>query len=136
MEKIHFEWKKEYSVNVDEIDSQHKELIKIVDDLYQSIMEKSSGDIIAKTLKKLNDYSKYHFGTEEKYFKEFNYKDMAGHTAEHKKFEEDILGMTELANNDKLDVFELLFYLENWWINHILNSDKKYSEFFNEKGLH
>lgn len=39
------------------------------------------------------------------------------------KYKADILKMESLAKEGKLDNFELLFYLENWWINHILNFD-------------
>lgn len=135
MNSIHFEWRKEYSVGVKEIDAQHKGLIKVMDDLYQSANKKNSREIIFKTLKKLEDYAKYHFDTEEKYFKKFKYKFSKAHSAQHNKFKKDIAKMAKLAKEGKLGFFELLFFMENWWLNHILSSDKKYSEFFNGHGL-
>ena len=135
MENIHFEWKSEYSVHVVLIDNQHKGLIEIIDDLYQSIMKNNTKEIISSIFERLNAYAIYHFGTEEKYFKEFDYPDAPKHIIEHEQYKKDVVKMEEDEKNGKTDGLELFFYLENWWINHILNVDKKYSEFFNEHGL-
>ena len=70
MKNVHFEWKDDYNVHVALIDGQHKELIKIIDDLYQSILQKNSNEIISQIFDRLNAYAIYHFGTEEKYFKD------------------------------------------------------------------
>jgi hemerythrin-like metal-binding protein len=136
MDTSHFEWKDEYSVKVAEIDEQHQKLIKIIDDLYQALMAGTAKASLPEIFGRLNDYVIYHFATEEKYFKEFEYKDAPMHISQHEKYKIDIAKMEKDADNGALDVYELLFYLENWWINHILDSDKKYSEFFNEHGLH
>ena len=53
MENVHFEWKQEYSVHVALIDGQHKGLIKIIDDLYQSIIKKILKKLFLKFLKGL-----------------------------------------------------------------------------------
>jgi hemerythrin-like metal-binding protein len=135
MASSHFEWKEEYTVNVKIIDEQHKKLISIIDELYQSILQKMDKNILAELFKQLNDYSKYHFGTEEKYFQEFNYPDAFAHIAVHEKFKKDIVEMEDKMNTDHFNPFELLVYLENWWINHILDVDKRYSQNFNEHGL-
>ena len=136
MKNVHFEWKDDYNVHVALIDGQHKELIKIIDDLYQSILQKNSNEIISQIFDRLNAYAIYHFGTEEKYFKEFGYPHATEHMDEHEKYKTDITKMEQDEKDGKLEALQLLMYLENWWVNHILNVDKKYSEFFNEHGLH
>jgi len=135
MSTTHFEWKEEYSVNVKLLDEQHKQLIKVVDDLYQSIMEKKEKDFISQIFDRLNDYATGHFFAEEKYFKEFGYQQAGEHIAQHEKFKVDLARMEDQEKEGKFDIFELLFYLENWWINHIIDMDKRYSQFFNEHGL-
>ena len=135
MNTEHFEWKKEYSVKVVEIDEQHQTLIKIIDDLYQSLMKGNTKEMISQIFDRLNAYAIYHFGTEEKYFKELGYPHAPEHISQHEGYKVQIEKMEKETKEGKLDGFKLLFYLENWWINHILEIDKKYSDFFNEHGL-
>jgi len=135
MEKIHFEWKEEYSVHVKIMDAQHKRLFEVIDVLYQYILNKGTKDELADIFKRLNEYANTHFLTEEKYFKDFGYQEADIHTALHQKFKDDLAETEARAVDENFNTLELLIFLENWWINHILDVDKKYSEFFNEHGL-
>jgi len=135
MPTTHFEWRDEYSVNVKLIDQQHKKLIKTIDDLYQSILANKAKKEISEIFRQLNMYSNYHFFTEEKYFKEFNYEGTDSHMAIHKKFKKDVAEMEYRLKDEDFNAFELLSFLQDWWVNHILNVDKKYSKNFNQHGL-
>ena len=135
MVTIHFKWKDEYSVNVKIIDEQHKKLIEIIDMLYQSILIGKEKERLLEIFKQLNKYVDFHFSTEEKYFKKFDYKEAVSHIAIHKKFTKDILEMETKINDENFNALELLLFLENWWTDHILNIDKRYSKTFNEHGL-
>jgi methyl-accepting chemotaxis protein/hemerythrin len=131
----HFEWKKEYSVNVKVMDAQHQKLFKIVDDLYQAILGGASKEAMPEIFKQLNDYTSFHFASEEKYFKDFGYGEAAGHIALHEEFKRDLFKMEARLGDKDFNAFELLDFLENWWVNHVLDVDKRYSETFNEHGL-
>jgi len=132
---VHFEWKPEYSVNVKILDEQHQKLIKTIDSLYQSILNSETKEYLLEVFKQINEYTKDHFALEEKYFKDFDYKEADIHTAVHEKFKKDILDMETQINDEKFSSLKLLIFLENWWINHILDMDKKYVENFNHHGL-
>ena len=136
MNTTHFEWKDEYSVNVKILDEQHKQLFKTVDSLYQSILEKKEKEKLSEIFEQLNKYAQYHFSTEEKYFKEFNYEEADAHIALHEKFKKNISEMEAKINDENFNTFDLLDFLEDWWVSHILNADKKYSKNFNEHGLY
>jgi hemerythrin-like metal-binding protein len=135
MDTSHFEWKEEYSVKVALFDEQHKQLIKTVDDLYQAIFASKGKEVLSKVFASLDNYANIHFSDEEKYFQEFGYPDAATHKDLHEKFKKDIAVLEEKAS-DEAAPYEVLFFLENWWINHIMDIDKRYSVFFNSKGLH
>jgi hemerythrin-like metal-binding protein len=131
------EWQSGYSVGVKAIDEQHKNFVKIMSELYKSLIAGDSEKSIVMTLDKLIDYSIYHFGTEEKYFKKYKYPYAKEHIKEHKSL---IAKLGEFQESDSDDMsklgFEILDYLEDWLVGHILHSDKKYEKWFNDHGLH
>ena len=62
-------WKNEYSVGVDEIDAQHKNLLDMLNTLLQAIVEKTSKEGMEKVLEEMINYVDFHFKSEEKYTK-------------------------------------------------------------------
>lgn len=135
-----FVWTKEYSVNVTEIDEQHKEFINIINDLFDLGDKESFTDEEALLkVSKLGDYAFYHLATEEDLFITTGYKDASGHIVAHNKFREkakDFVNQIRDKNKDKKEVLEeIAKFTGDWLMSHILIVDKKYSEFFNEKGI-
>lgn len=129
------EWEKIYSVNVEELDNQHKNIFDIINLIYElkneGIDKKKSKEIIAN----LKDYGNFHLATEEKYFKEFNYPEASTHIAQHDSYRDKILEIENKNLEDKEFFKELSNFLRIWWINHIQSVDQEYSNFFNQKGL-
>ena len=66
------EWEEKYSVGVLEIDTQHKKLFATINELIDIIGGHFEQLAINKVVSELLDYKKFHFATEEKYFKEFD----------------------------------------------------------------
>ncbi|MCK5286053.1 MAG: hemerythrin family protein [Candidatus Pacebacteria bacterium] len=134
-------WKKEYSVNVKEIDAQHKKLIEMINELYEIINNKNENlqKEFTRVVGELEEYKNYHFSTEEKYFHQFNYENTEDHIAKHiafgKKIEEFKEHLSNPNENYPQICFDLLDYLEDWFFAHLIGDDKKYTKTFNENGL-
>ncbi len=135
-------WEDEYSVNVKELDNQHKKFVDMVNQLYFIINK--GGDIkeeFTKIVKQLMEFKDTHFSTEEKYFKKFNYKNTEEHINEHNKLKKQTVEFfNKLSNQDseknyQETCFLLLDFLEDWFLSHLVNDDKKYIETFNKNGL-
>ncbi len=136
-------WNENMSVNIEEIDNQHKELIGIINTLYEAMKVAKGYEVLDDVLNKLVDYAHYHFVTEEIYFEKFEYSDSQLHKDEHKKFFDKIVKfkkaltkdtwMTE--EGDMILSAELFVALKQWFPNHVLVFDKKYMPLFKEKGL-
>lgn len=136
MTKIFFAWKDEYSVNVQEIDEQHKKIINMLNELYTAFMLKEHRIKIGSIVAELGEYANYHFTTEEKYFKEFGYSEQRAHIIEHELFNEKVkLFCEEYKVNKSALTFTVINFLKDWLNKHILVEDKKYMECFEKNGL-
>lgn len=129
-------WTSDLSVNVKEIDEQHKTFLGILNSLYELMMEPEASREIKDILRQLEAYTTFHFATEEKYFDKFNYEFAEEHKKEHRKL---LVKMEEfnkrLDSEGSLVLSGLLDFLSDWLVGHLSNQDKKYTKCFNEHGL-
>ncbi|MRR36581.1 bacteriohemerythrin, partial [bacterium] len=80
------QWNDKLSVNVAEIDRQHKELIRMINDLSNAMHGNKAKKVIGKIIDGLVSYTATHFSTEEKYFEKFKYIEAGSHKREHAEF--------------------------------------------------
>src|SRR3989304_6300499 len=95
-----FEWDPRFSVNISEIDQQHKKLIGLISILHEG-MQPGNDDTLESAVKELStqasvinemvDYSQYHFSTEERYMRKYAYPDYEEHKNEHESFIREVL---------------------------------------------
>ena len=134
MEKII--WDKNYSVGLDEIDKQHKKLIEIINQLIDAQDASVRSEAVSDTLTNMMSYASYHFQAEEEYLKKYNYPDYVSHHKEHMEFIRKTaeFSMETVALKKSIPT-EILSYLKDWLTVHILESDMKYKDYFESKGL-
>lgn len=132
-----FIWKDEYSVHVQEIDAQHKQLIGLINRLLEAINNTiATKELLDDILNELIKYTVYHFSTEEKYFHKFEYEFTEEHVLQHTLFAQKVTDFQKKFVDNEVEVsFELIDFLEDWLIEHICGSDQKYSKCFIEHGL-
>lgn len=125
------EWEEKYSVGVPEIDKQHQQLFTVVNELIDIIGGHFEQERVSRVIGELLEYKKFHFATEEKYFKEFNYEGAAEHILEHQKFGEKLNKVQAECGDDLIKFsFALIEFVEDWLIDHLMNEDQKYKECF------
>jgi hemerythrin len=127
-----FEMKEEYYLGVKEIDAEHKRLFEIAEEAYTLLNDEflvDKFDYIVKILNDLKEYTVFHFENEEKYMESIQYKKIFSHRIEHQEFIEKInhLDWDEMEKNQDKAILEILNYLNDWLINHILYTDKLYA---------
>lgn len=138
VEKI--QWSDEFSVGVAEIDEQHKKLIGMINNLIGVAREKNLRMVSGKIIQDMAEYTVYHFSTEEKYFDQFGYADSAAHKLQHQTFVAKVLELqkqfVETPDEELLPfLYNILDYLQDWLIHHIIGSDKRFTQCFHEHGL-
>ena len=135
-----FIWEDQYSVGIKIIDDQHNRFFEIANEIYDILQkEPVPKDALTFTITKLGDYALFHLSTEEKYFKEFKYDGLADHVKKHDYFREKVAGYLEkirgLGDDYETIAEEMGNFSESWLTNHILETDKKYTQCFKEHGL-
>ena len=130
------EWEERYSVGVEEIDNQHKHMFETINKLLDLISTNTPEENLGSVIDGLIKYKIFHFQTEEKYFKEFNYEGAEEHIQKHREFNDKLLALKAKYSNYTIEfAFELIDFLEDWLINHLLVVDHKYIKCFHEHGL-
>ena len=130
------EWNDEYSVGVVELDDQHKKMFATINELLEAISSGHTEEHLDGIVNFLIKYKMFHFSTEEKYFKEFNYDGAEEHIAKHKEFNDKLNSLKEKYPKYTNEfAFELVDFLEDWLIGHLLTTDHKYIKCFHDHGL-
>ena len=129
-------WSEDFSVNVAEIDAQHKKLCDYVNRLHAGVEARVDREDLRRLLGDLVEYTRLHFATEERLMEEQGMHPSTSHRKEHNtllSLLEDTLRSISVGNHP-------IFYSEydvsnDWFLAHIMNHDKKLGAFLNSKGV-
>jgi hemerythrin len=88
-------------------------------------------------LNNLIDYTKYHFSREEQLMKENEFPGFEAHKALHIAMFSKVEYFVELYEKQGHNALqEISDFLSKWLINHINGTDKEYSQYLNDRGIH
>ena len=123
-------WDESFSVGVEVLDKQHKQIVGIINRLIDEPKEGFNLDEVAKILDELTKFAHYHFKIEEQLLAEHGYPDLRTQQDEHKEFRVELanLCMDSMKNHTIIPI-NVLLYLKEWWTDHILVKDMKYRPF-------
>jgi hemerythrin len=130
------QWTQNFSVGVEEIDSQHKELFDRINHLDSAMKQDRAKDEVIRLIEFLDKYVIIHFDAEEKYMIDYNYAGYALHKTKHDWFKKEFSDI-----RTKLDaggVTPDLIMLSNnllitWFSNHIRTIDMTLGSFLKSK---
>ncbi len=132
-----FDWHDSYDVKVERFNDQHKHLFDIVKDLYVAMEDKEDRLALAHIINNLVKYSKEHFSEEEICLLNNGYPAYEKHRKQHKLFLNKIEQFAADYNSGKyLLHIDILLFLKNWVLQHILIADKEYGDYLNSKGIY
>ena len=124
-----FEWNSSYEFGIDDIDNQHRKLVRILNSLWDAYDSGSDRETIGNIIDELVFYTKIHFNNEEKYMEEIEYGGLKDHRVIHRDLTSQVFKIQEDFKAGKAHVDgQLLDFLKNWLSNHILVEDKKYTQ--------
>ena len=125
-----FNWDNSLNLNINHLDTQHKELFRIGRDIEQLIFIRCIGvtsEQLMNILYSLRDFITYHFYQEESFMLHINFPYIEDHIKEHNEFKDYIthLNYTALCESPFIELQKLRTVLVDWVLQHISISDKK-----------
>lgn len=123
-------WGDAFNTGIHKIDIQHQRIIDMVNRLLAAPDALTTSETVADVLNDMAQYAREHFETEEQLMEEHQYPGLEKHKKAHDAYRkktidfcaDSMLGFHRVPQ-------DLLTYLLDWWINHILSEDMKYSDF-------
>jgi hemerythrin-like metal-binding protein len=126
-------WGQILSVEVDEIDEDHRKLLDIFNILNHSLIDEESPDYLAAILEELINCTIWHFSHEERLMLKYGYEEIEEHKAMHQEL---IKSAKELQHKilqaGKSIADEDVVFLERWLTEHILTDDMRLGTYLSQ----
>jgi hemerythrin len=128
------EWKDSFSVDIEELDAQHRELLDLINkigdlaDAQDTVKSAAFGALNA-----MIHYAENHFRTEEGYLKKYSCPAYSQQKLEHEAFVERTFSMAQDLEEGGLSLGAIILYLEEWYTDHVRGSDQGYKQFLSCK---
>ena len=117
-------WDNTLSVDVEEIDDDHRKLVELFNMLNQAVVDGEAINYIEAVLGELVSCTDWHFKHEERLMLKYGYDDFEAHKSEHEKLIESARAMQEKFRDEGNQVsIHGLEFLERWLTGHILGAD-------------
>ncbi len=119
-------WGDVLSVDVDEIDEDHRKLLGIFNILNRSLADGESQDYLTAVLEELINCTFWHFSHEERLMLKYGYKEIEEHKAIHQELIKSAKELQyKILQTDKPIADEDIVFLERWLTEHILTDDMR-----------
>ncbi len=119
------------------MDHEHRNLVRYINVLQQSIASGAGHEVIDEVLAGLTDYAATHFLVEESLMKAYDYPDIGRHKQAHTRFRQRLNELSRLFSEQhgQQAAQTLLDFLMSWLIDHILQVDARLADFLHSRGM-
>ncbi len=129
-------WDSKLELGIKQIDQHHHRLVELLDNTYDAIMLNKSQTELDVIIKELSEYAMYHFATEKYLMTEYGFPSINSHLLEHEKFSNHIRDFQERCSRAEfLVAIDVLSFLWNWLVNHIMKVDRAYADYLIARGV-
>ncbi|WP_300454920.1 bacteriohemerythrin [Accumulibacter sp.] len=129
------EWTAALAVGHAEIDRQHQVLIDIANRLNQAMRSGAGRPACGSLLDELVNYTVNHFAFEEKLMEKHRYGNREAHLAAHRKLIEEVSKFKRQYDSGSSISIELMGFLRDWLVNHILKVDRALARDLASRGV-
>ena len=121
-------WQTIFETDIPEVDEQHKKLVAMSNQLEAAgaVGGDTADHEMGLVIKKLVDYTQYHFKSEEQTMEAISFSERVDHAALHKKLIDQIVTLLiRIKQQDSVTIIELMGFLRDWLLDHIMYEDSK-----------
>ena len=130
------EWNDTLKIGIGVIDGQHKQLVKLTNELNDAMKAGKAKEALSGIIASLAQYTVTHFADEEGYFDKFSYPGRTIHKKLHADFVAKVTGFQKDLDGGKIALsIDVVKFLAQWLKDHICGNDKEYAPFLIEHGV-
>jgi hemerythrin-like metal-binding protein len=125
-------WNNSFAIGIESIDAQHKKIFEHLLALENSVAKRDPWHILSFFLAQLAEYMRFHVAVEEALLEVIRFPARADHSASHERLIDQIAKLEDqLKRNTSGET--LVSFFENWFVGHVLSSDREYVAYINKK---
>ncbi len=125
------QWKDHYSVGIEAVDHEHKELIALINRLYSELMAEGASLTASAFFGDLIKAISAHFALEERFMRERGYDQLPLHKEDHERLLDEILSLMDEFDRDEVASREdLAAALDAWFLRHFETHDARLHKAF------
>jgi hemerythrin len=123
-------WSDRYLIGNEIIDTEHKELFRLINDFHTHWVEAQDRRDIARVLNQLIAYAQMHFQHEENIMEAAGYPILLQHQHIHEALIDSIFRLHQSYSEGNLHLeIDTMKFVKNWLIEHILKNDYLFRDF-------
>lgn len=120
------QWKPEYSVGVESMDDEHREMIGLINDTYEKLESDPDADQVEQCLGEIFSTISMHFALEERLMRKSDYAEYQAHKNDHEDLLDQIRDlMDDFAADTSLGAKKLEQNLSDWFAGHFSTFDAR-----------
>ena len=126
----------DFDVQVGRMNDDHRRIFQHINAVHLAIKDKQPPRAILGTVKDLADLTRQHFAREEEAMTRTHYAGLGAQQRAHQKLLAQVgTIVADLDRGADVDLIEVMSFLRDWLIEHILGADKKYGPWLVEHGI-
>jgi len=119
-------WRNEFSVGVDAVDHEHREMIALINELDEAMQDDASQATVVEALGEIYARISAHFALEEKTMRDARYTRLAEHKQDHEQLLDELLDVIDSVDDEgRYDRADLSRSLDRWFSDHFRTHDAK-----------
>ncbi|MDJ0748122.1 MAG: bacteriohemerythrin [Woeseiaceae bacterium] len=120
------DWRDEFSVGVDPVDHEHRELIELINGLDDAMGRDADHALVVEALGEIYARIAAHFALEEKVMRDAHYSAYTSHKQDHEVLLDELLDVIDSVDIDgQYDREDLSRTLDRWFSDHFRTHDAK-----------